>query len=84
MGTLNLPSAELDERLAKVFPPRWLHVRAWDHGVIVRDRKVNITAMVLALVLDLAVGNNRIIEEIRQTYVRFADRRRVRPAFTTG
>ena len=72
MYTLETPSTVIEERLTKLFPPDLLEDRARVHRVIVRDRKVDITAMVWALVLGFAIGRNRSIEEIRRTYIRFA------------
>lgn len=67
------PSSVNEERLAKLFPPAWLEQTARDHGVIVRDRKLDLTALIWALTLGFAIGSNRSIEELRRTYVRFAD-----------
>lgn len=73
MCKLNPPSPVIEERLTKVFPPEWLEHRARSQDVLIRERKFDITAMVWALVLGFAIGNNRSIEEIRRSYIRFAD-----------
>jgi putative transposase len=43
------------------------------HNVLIRDRKVDPTALVWALVLGFAVGSERTIEALRRTYIRFAN-----------
>ena len=73
MCALEPSSTVIEERLTKVFPPNWLETRARILGVVVRDRKVDITALVWSLVLGFAVGNSRSIEELRRTYIRIAD-----------
>lgn len=72
MVTLTPPSTVIEERLTKLFPPDMLKQRARVHRVVVRDRKFDMTAAIWALVLGFAIGNNRSIEEIRRTYIRFA------------
>ena len=81
MCTLTPSSTVIEERLTKLFPPDLLETRARIHGVIERDRKLEITAMVWALVLGFAIGDSRTIEELRRTYVRFADHHLVPSSF---
>ena len=68
MVTLTPPATVIEERMTNLFPPDRLEDRAL---VIVRERKVDITSLVRALVLGYAIIRNRSIEEIR-TYIRFA------------
>ena len=84
MVTLTPPSTVIEERLTKLFPPDTLEDRARVHRVVVRDRKFDITAAIWSLVLGIAIGSTRSIEEIRRTYIRFAGREFVRPASTIG
>jgi putative transposase len=59
--------------LTKLFPPTWLDGRARHHDVIVRDRKLDVTALVWSLVFGFAVGGDRAIENLRRMYLTFAD-----------
>lgn len=73
MDTLEPSSSVIEERLTKLFPTDWIKQRARVHDVLIRDRKVDPTALVWSLVLGFAIGNDRAIEELRRTYIRFAD-----------
>jgi IS4 transposase len=73
MHTLEPSSGRIEERLTKLFPTAWIEQRARDHRVLIRDRKLDPTALVWSLVLGFAIGSNRSIEELRRTYIRFAD-----------
>ena len=46
MYALNPSSSAIEERLTKLFPPDLLETRARAYGVVVRDRKLDITALV--------------------------------------
>ncbi|MFB6152820.1 MAG: IS4 family transposase, partial [Halodesulfurarchaeum sp.] len=81
MDTLEPSSSVIEERVTKLFPPDCLDRQARRHNVIERDRKLDITALVWALVLGFAIGDNRSIEELRRTYVRFADHHLVPSSF---
>ena len=81
MCALKPSSSVIEERLTKLFPPDWLETRSRAHGVVERDRKLDITALVWALVLGFAIGDSRTIEELRRTYVRFADHHLVPSSF---
>lgn len=73
MDTLEPSSTVIEERLTKLFPTEMLEARARVHDVVVRDRKLDVTALVWALVFGFATGNNRAIEELRRTYLKFAN-----------
>lgn len=74
MQAIKPSSSRLEERLTKLFPPDWLETRARHHGVIIRDRKLDITAFVWSLVFGFAIGDDRTIEDLRRTYLTVADR----------
>ena len=83
MDTLEPSSSVTEERLTKLFPTDWIEQRARAHDVLVRDRKVDPTALVWSLVLGFTIGNDHVIEELRRTYIRFADQFLHSSSFTT-
>lgn len=66
-------SRATEERLIKLLPTDWIEQHARAHDVLIRDRKVDPTTLVWSLVLGFAIGNDRAIEKLRRTYIRFAD-----------
>ncbi len=58
-------SSVIKERLTKLFPTGWIEQRARSHGVLIRNHKVDVTALIWPLVFGFAIGNDRAIEELR-------------------
>jgi hypothetical protein len=58
--------------LTNLFPTDWLDAHSRVHGVVIRDRKVDISALVWTVVFGFPIGSERTIKEFRRTYIRFA------------
>lgn len=66
-----LPDSIIERRLTRVFPAERLHKLARTTELIERQRKFDAPALFWALTLGFAVGEDRSLEALRQSYLQF-------------
>lgn len=65
------PASVIEYRLTRVFPAERLRALARKTGLVERRRKLDAAALFWALTLGFAVGEDRSIEALRQSYLQF-------------
>lgn len=65
------PASVIEHRLTRVFPAERLRALARKTGLVERRRKLDAAALFWALTLGFAVGEDRSIEALRQSYLQF-------------
>jgi len=69
--TYRPPDSIIDHRLARAFPTGQLRQLARSTGLVKRQRKLDAAGLFCALTLGFAVGEDRSIEALRQSYLQF-------------
>lgn len=64
------PVSVIEHRLTRVFPEERLRELARETGLVERQRKLDAAALFWALTLGFAVGEDRSLEALRQSYLR--------------
>jgi hypothetical protein len=65
------PTSAIETRLARTFPADRLRALARKTGLVERRRKLDAAALFWALTLGFAIGEDRSLETLRQSYLQF-------------